>query len=65
MAARQRSGDVCWMRAPTVLVTALVYRPPQLVSALAHTSPTKCVRSSSRATGEHAKGTRHDHALEP
>jgi hypothetical protein len=29
------------MRAPTVLVKALVYRPPQLVSALAHTLPTK------------------------
>jgi hypothetical protein len=40
-AARQRSGDICLMRAPTVLVTALVYRFPQLVSAPAHTSPTK------------------------
>jgi hypothetical protein len=40
-AARQRSGDICLMRGRTVLVAALVYRPPQLVSALAHTSPTE------------------------
>jgi hypothetical protein len=57
MSARQRSGSVAaissLIRALTVLVTALVYRPLQRVLALGHTSPTEVGEVPSRATGEH------------